>query len=571
MRFYNGTHIRIHLVEERVKGMSQISRKERKIHVLIATWLLAISILVSALFPMIVQAQPPDSYLFADGYESGSYSAWTGPVISPGNALSVVTEQANSGSYSSKSVWGGGLWAESEKYGLGTNNSLYARGYFGIASGWSIAKIGARFETLMLATAPPGKTRARATVCYDGRNLQWRLVAWFGSGTQDSGNLQVINPDQWYSIELYYVRNATLEQAKMWIDGVLKSTLTGSAPSPEIMNVIFVGFHYIHALAVGDSLTTFSDDVVADDDYIGPKREGNTSPVASDLTISPSSPSTADNLVGSYTYYDADGDPESGTEIRWYKDNALQPLYNDTLIVSSSSTSIGEVWHFTAQPKDGNDFGTLQISPSVIIAAPSPYIFSDGFETGDFSAWNGRATGFDDTVSVVSEDSYEGFYSARSIVNGGGHAFSYESFSDQRTVHVRWYFKFTADLPDALGEEVWLSLLLGDNGGTEIVRVGIGYYSGSSRITVYNVRGSTYYGSTSVNPDTWYCVEFRFYKSSSGEYKVWLNGAQEISVGLDLSGKPDADQVRIGIARWTSLSPTLYSDSVVVADKQIGI
>ena len=38
---------------------------------------------------------------------------------------------------------------------------------------------------------------------------------------------------------------------------------------------------------------------------------------------------TNDDLIGSYTYYDADGDPENGTEIRWYMNGTLQPQLND--------------------------------------------------------------------------------------------------------------------------------------------------------------------------------------------------------------------------------------------------
>ncbi len=102
----------------------------------------------------------------------------------------------------------------------------------------------------------------------------------------------------------------------------------------------------------------------------------NTRPVAANLTITPSSPVTTDNLSGSYDYYDEDGDPESGTLIRWYKDDALQPGLNDALDVSSTLTNKSEVWYFTVRPKDGKDFGELKTSPSVIIVNSPPSIDS---------------------------------------------------------------------------------------------------------------------------------------------------------------------------------------------------
>jgi hypothetical protein len=98
----------------------------------------------------------------------------------------------------------------------------------------------------------------------------------------------------------------------------------------------------------------------------------NDPPVASNLAISPTSPVTEDDLIGSYTYYDIDGDLESGSEIRWYKDDVLQPAFNDLLTVPSSATAKGQVWYFTVKPKDGTSFGALQTSPPVTIQNSSP-------------------------------------------------------------------------------------------------------------------------------------------------------------------------------------------------------
>jgi hypothetical protein len=93
----------------------------------------------------------------------------------------------------------------------------------------------------------------------------------------------------------------------------------------------------------------------------------NTPPEASNLVITPSHPQATADLVGSYDYNDADGDSESGSEIRWYKDGLLQAAYNDTLNVPSSATSLDEEWYFTVKPSDGKDFGTLETSPTVTI------------------------------------------------------------------------------------------------------------------------------------------------------------------------------------------------------------
>jgi len=93
----------------------------------------------------------------------------------------------------------------------------------------------------------------------------------------------------------------------------------------------------------------------------------NNKPIAKNLTITPATPKTNDDLTASYTYFDPDGDPESGSEIRWYRNGELQSELNDKLVVPANKTTEGETWYFTVRPKDGTDFGQLQTSPNVMI------------------------------------------------------------------------------------------------------------------------------------------------------------------------------------------------------------
>jgi len=98
----------------------------------------------------------------------------------------------------------------------------------------------------------------------------------------------------------------------------------------------------------------------------------NQLPSATNLQIAPASPYTTDSLVGSYNYSDPDGDAESGSEIRWYKDGMLQPAYNDLLTVPYIATLKGEVWNFTVRPSDGLGFGGMEASPTVTIQNSPP-------------------------------------------------------------------------------------------------------------------------------------------------------------------------------------------------------
>jgi hypothetical protein len=102
----------------------------------------------------------------------------------------------------------------------------------------------------------------------------------------------------------------------------------------------------------------------------------NNKPSAKNITINPVTPRTNDDLAGSYTYFDPDGDPENGTQIRWYKNDALQPELNDTLIVPAALTTKGEIWHFTVRTSDGEEYGETQTSPHTLIQNSPPTIDS---------------------------------------------------------------------------------------------------------------------------------------------------------------------------------------------------
>jgi len=98
----------------------------------------------------------------------------------------------------------------------------------------------------------------------------------------------------------------------------------------------------------------------------------NNKPSADNLIIKPAAPLTTDDLVANYNYNDPDGDAESGTEIRWYKDGALQLTLNDSLTVPADQTTEGDEWYFTVRPSDGLDFGDTQISSTVVIKSNPP-------------------------------------------------------------------------------------------------------------------------------------------------------------------------------------------------------
>lgn len=130
----------------------------------------------------------------------------------------------------------------------------------------------------------------------------------------------------------------------------------------------------------------------------------NNKPSASDLMISPASAYNNSTLTASYAYNDPDGNPENGTEIRWYKNGTLQSQLNDTLVVPSEFTGKGDVWHFTVRPKDGIEFGNLQASSSITILNTPPSIVSRYPQSATLLIHEGQLQDFNVTCSDIDGD-----------------------------------------------------------------------------------------------------------------------------------------------------------------------
>ena len=132
----------------------------------------------------------------------------------------------------------------------------------------------------------------------------------------------------------------------------------------------------------------------------------NNAPTLSNLLLSPTTPSTTDTLVLSYTFDDADGDNEAGSTIQWFKNSVLITSLNGMMSVSSSQTEKGEIWNAEVTPSDGTDFGTIVASSSITIGNSAPLLssvsigISNPSTTDDLSVVNTSSDA--DTMDVLT-------------------------------------------------------------------------------------------------------------------------------------------------------------------------
>lgn len=121
----------------------------------------------------------------------------------------------------------------------------------------------------------------------------------------------------------------------------------------------------------------------------------NTPPTASNLALGPSGATTNSQLTLSYTYSDAENDPESGTTIDWFRDGVQ--ITNSGTAVSASLTAKHQEWYAVVTPSDGSDAGTSVSSNTLIIANTIPTLTSvtiepSSPETGDDLSYSVAAT-----------------------------------------------------------------------------------------------------------------------------------------------------------------------------------
>jgi len=93
----------------------------------------------------------------------------------------------------------------------------------------------------------------------------------------------------------------------------------------------------------------------------------NSLSVVTNAIITPSQPSTIDDLQLSYTFYDANSDLESGSKIRWFKNGVYQKQFDNATIVESFYLQNADIWNADIYPSDGYEYGYRVTSTFVIV------------------------------------------------------------------------------------------------------------------------------------------------------------------------------------------------------------
>lgn len=196
-------------------------------------------------------------------------------------------------------------------------------------------------------------------------------------------------------------------------------------------------------------------------------------------------------------------------------------------------------------------------------------IFSDGFESGDFTAWNGSVTGSGDSIGASSIQAKTGTYSARAATDAvfQHRAYIRKDFTAETTVSARVEIYLDPGFSPSNYTEV---MYFYDSGGGQVLAAQI---NSDMTISVWNaVASAEYLSAPTISTGVWHTLEMMaVIGGASSETQFWLDGTLIINQpGINLGTNP-IDQFRTG-HQWSgdpNPASVLYIDDVTLCREQM--
>ena len=312
--------------------------------------------------------------LFADGFETGDTTSWTTTT-----GLTVESTDTHAGAFAAE-----GVAAASAAYAKKSLPTTYSDAYARVA--FEVKSQGSAVTLLRLRDTPTGNGG------YILLNSTGRL-AFHNDATAATTNSVVQPGIGWHVVELHLQVNGTSSVVETWLDGVAVPDLTFSG--------VNLGTAPIGVLQVGDTASG-TWDVVFDDAAFNTSRLGPTGD-----TNPPTMPA---NMLGSalspfsiQVSWDPSADDVAVTGYDLLRDGL--PIAELTTTSYTDNTVLANTTHlYSVRARDGS--GNVSAFASVLVTTPAAAtpIFSDGFEGGNFSAWNTGVTG----LAIESADVHSG-------------------------------------------------------------------------------------------------------------------------------------------------------------------
>ncbi|MEK6275748.1 MAG: Ig-like domain-containing protein [Actinomycetota bacterium] len=448
---------------------------------------------------------PADVVLFSSTFESGNMSRWT-------NSTGLVVQQNEvfSGQWSARGTSTGAA-AYAYKQLTAGHNELYYRLRFKIVSQGSNAVNLLRFKT-----ATNGKILS-AFLSSTGK-LGYRNDVTGVTTTSTT----VASRSVWHTLKIRVLVNGAAGQSETWLDGIRINALSKTES---------LGTTPMSRIELGESSTLRTFDVAFDEIAVDPAFIGDTiaPSIPEDLVATPASglavdlswtASTDDTAVAGYDIF-RDGTLLSSVgTVTSYRDATVSPL----------SSHVYEV-----QARDTADNISDLSDPAT---ANTPFVFEDGFGSGNLSAWT-FSTGL--VVQEAFSPGSGSAYVARATTTGAA-AYAYESLDvAQPELYYRLRFKLLSRGANSVnllrfrtptGSSLW-SLMVNSSG----------------KLAARNdVTATTTTSTVVVNTGVWYEIQAHLVvNGSSGQAEVWLAGAPVAALSrAEALGSTPIGRVQLG-------------------------
>ena len=581
--------------------------------------------LVAVFVPMAIN--PP---VFADGFESSSFSVWSSTTRTTNEITTVLTSPVHSGNYAAlftSNGDGGYERAYASRSGLSIDE-FYTQAYVYVGQN-GIVDNGDRFYFMQMMAG--GNILAYGGWRQDSSgNLHWHLMIRDGTNTVGVYSTNVPTTGVWYLVELHWKADATSGLGELYVNGELVASITdrntanyGSATTariglPEIYNCEATNL-YVDDVTISTQTSDTPLQYLLSVNTVGsgsvtmnPNQANYASGSVVQLTALPVAGWTFNSWSGDISGTDTtilvtmDGNKDI-TAI--FTENSLPQQYSLSVnIVGQGIVTVnpqlalydsGSQVTLTAVPANGWIFAgwsgdlTGNTNPTSITIdsdktltatftqTPQGTIFADGFESGTFDAWTSTSTGSSgsgETLSITTNPVYSGTYAATFSSNGGG---SYEKAYLSKTLNptlstIDLQGTFSLTQNGIIDSSDRIKLIELRAGSTIIAAAGIIQRSGSFSWWVETRDGTSYVETYSTQAmgdlSTWFTIELQWVNDpSNGGATLWVNGSPVIQVsGDNTSNYGNASQIRIGLAEvYNCSATTVIQDNVTIDNKKI--
>ncbi|MGH7380609.1 MAG: heparin lyase I family protein [Candidatus Methylomirabilales bacterium] len=549
---------------------------------------------------------PPSSWtgalIFYDGFESGNLNAWSGSATTAGDTIAAVNDSlpGQNGTFTGKAVTDttpdpvlGYSYGFAWKNFTG-QNTVYAKLKVYLPPSFPSAGTN---DVVIMEFNNGWSNIISLTINAEDRTLfMWKEggppPGPFGYNDSPSTPLTT---GMWHTIEMMATASTTAGEARVWLNGSLEIEATGQNLGSNPIDKVSAGIYY--SIPEDKANTIYIDDVFVRSWVSSESTTSLGTELAQDctgfptcnyqyrqkITITAGSSAVPSGYTVSLTFNHASlvgagKSLPSGNDIRIIYASGTGGVELDRVLDPGSSwgNTATRIWFKTqaaigASSSDANYYLYYNY-PGATSPPASPsnvFLFYDGFESGNFSAWTSvLANDAGDTLTNVSTPVFAGTRSARAIVGAPtpGQAAGEKNISAQQGLHTtiwvrlaNWDGSSTADVSLVQYYRDWTT-----QQGSLTIRADTLCAGVSRKVLLWmNSAGQGFCGTTQMALDTWYRLEMKVWRhSTAGRAEVWVNGVREINQSTLNTGSLDTNKFLAGIFWKGNGIQTLYVDEV---------